>query len=156
MKVTLHPAAEQDVHGAAAFYEREGSPIVAARFVAEFKRLATLLLEHPEIGSPRSSGRRGFPMRVFPYTVVYRVIADRHQDPRRQTRQQASRVWQTARVAPAYVPLSASSHSTANHRFGFVHTFPGLNPARAASAWKPSTVYLCECSVCSVSPSLNE
>jgi toxin ParE1/3/4 len=76
MKVTLHPAAEQDVHEAAAFYEREGSPIVAARFVAEFKRLATLLLEHPEIGSPRSSGRRGFPMRVFPYTVVYRVIAE--------------------------------------------------------------------------------
>lgn len=73
MKVTLHPAAEQDVHEAAAFYEREGSPIVAARFVAEFKRLATLLLEHPEIGAPRPSGRRGFPMRVFPYTVVYRV-----------------------------------------------------------------------------------
>jgi len=73
MKVTLHPAAEQDVHEAAAFYEREGSPLVAARFVAEFKRLATLLLEHPEIGSLRSSGRRGFPMRVFPYTVVYRV-----------------------------------------------------------------------------------
>ena len=53
MKVTLHPAAEQDIQEAAAFYEREGTPIVAARFVAEFKRLATLLLEHPEIGSPR-------------------------------------------------------------------------------------------------------
>ncbi|KQV46820.1 hypothetical protein ASC95_25160 [Pelomonas sp. Root1217] len=76
MKVTLHPAAEQDVHEAAAFYEREGSPIVAARFVAEFKRLAALLLEHPDIGSPRSNGQRGFAMSVFPYTVVYRVIAD--------------------------------------------------------------------------------
>lgn len=75
MKITLHPAAEQDIHEAAAFYEREGSPIVAARFVAEFKRLAILLLEHPEIGSPRASGRRGFSMRVFPYTVVYRVVA---------------------------------------------------------------------------------
>jgi len=76
MKVTLHPAAEQDIQEAAAFYEREGSPIVAARFVAEFKRLATLLLEHPEIGSPRSNGRRGFSMSVFPFTVIYRASAD--------------------------------------------------------------------------------
>lgn len=73
MKVTLHPAAEQDIHEAAVFYEREGSALVAARFVAEFKRLATLLAEHPDIGSPRSNGRRGFAMSVFPYTVVYRV-----------------------------------------------------------------------------------
>nr|WP_316641167.1 type II toxin-antitoxin system RelE/ParE family toxin [uncultured Roseateles sp.] len=76
MKVALHPAAERDIHEAAAFYEREGSPKVAARFVAEFKRLATLLLEHPEIGSPRSKGRRGFSMAVFPYTVIYRASAD--------------------------------------------------------------------------------
>lgn len=64
MKITLHPAAEQDLHEAAAFYEREGSPIVAARFVAEVKRLAALLLAHPDIGSPRSNGRRGFAMSV--------------------------------------------------------------------------------------------
>ena|ERR1700754_352151 len=76
MKVTLHPAAEQDIQEAAAFYEREGSSKVAARFVAEFKRLATLLVEHPEIGLPRSTGRRGFAMSVFPYTVVYRATAD--------------------------------------------------------------------------------
>lgn len=76
MKVTLHPAAEQDIQEAAAFYEREGTPMVAGRFVAEFRRLATLLLEHPEIASPRSNGRRGFSMSVFPYTVVYRASAD--------------------------------------------------------------------------------
>jgi plasmid stabilization system protein ParE len=76
MKVTLHPAAEQDIQEAAAFYEREGTPKVAARFVAEFKRLATLLLEHPEIGSPRSNGKRGFSMSIFPYTVIYRACAD--------------------------------------------------------------------------------
>ena len=70
MKVTLHPAAEQDIEDAANFYEREGTPMLAARFVAQFKRLAALLLEHPEIGSPRSKGRRGFAMSVFPYTVI--------------------------------------------------------------------------------------
>ena len=76
MKVTLHPAAEQDIEDAAVFYEREGTPMLAARFVAEFKRLATLLVEHPEIGSPRSKGRRGFSMSVFPYTVIYHVSAN--------------------------------------------------------------------------------
>lgn len=76
MKLTLHPAAEQDIQAAASFYERTGTPLVAARFVAEFKRLATLLIEHPEIGYPRSSGRRAFSMSVFPYTVLYRASAD--------------------------------------------------------------------------------
>ena len=36
MKITLHPGAEQDIQEAAAFYEREGSSVLAARFVAEF------------------------------------------------------------------------------------------------------------------------
>jgi toxin ParE1/3/4 len=76
VKVVLHPAAEQDIQEAAAFYEREGTPTVAARFIAEFKRLTALLLAHPEIGSPRSNGRRGLPMKVFPYTVVYRASAE--------------------------------------------------------------------------------
>lgn len=73
MKVTLHPAAEKDLREAALFYEREGSPALAARFLAEFKRLVRLLAENPEIGSPRSGGRRGFSMSVFPYTLIYRA-----------------------------------------------------------------------------------
>lgn len=73
MKVTLHPAAERDLLEAAAFYEREGSPVLAARFVAEFKRLTALLVEQPEIGSPRSRDRRGFAMSIFPYTLIYKV-----------------------------------------------------------------------------------
>jgi toxin ParE1/3/4 len=73
MKVTLHPAAERDLLEAAAFYEREGSPAISARFVAEFKRMGALLMEQPEIGSPRSRGRRGFAMSIFPYTLIYRV-----------------------------------------------------------------------------------
>ena len=76
MKVKLHPGAENDIREAAAFYEREGSPVLAARFVAEFKRLASLLIEHPNIGSPRSKGRRGFAMSVFPYTVIYGANSD--------------------------------------------------------------------------------
>lgn len=50
MRITLHPAAERDLLEAAEFHERAGSPALAARFVAEFKRMASLLLAQPEIG----------------------------------------------------------------------------------------------------------
>jgi plasmid stabilization system protein ParE len=38
--------------------------------------VSTPLLQHPEIGSPRSAGRRGLGVSVFRYTVVYRVASD--------------------------------------------------------------------------------
>jgi toxin ParE1/3/4 len=49
---------------------------VAAKFVGEFKRVANLLLEFPAIGSPRTRGRRGFSLSLFPYTVIYRQTKD--------------------------------------------------------------------------------
>ncbi|MDR2154687.1 MAG: type II toxin-antitoxin system RelE/ParE family toxin [Burkholderiaceae bacterium] len=75
MNVTIHPEAEQDLHEAAEFYEQKGSSLVAGRFIGEFKRLVSLLREYPQIGSPRSGGRRGLSMKVFPYTVIYRATA---------------------------------------------------------------------------------
>jgi plasmid stabilization system protein ParE len=75
VKITIHPGAEQDLHEAAEFYEREGSPLVAGRFIGEFKRLVSLLREHPQIGSPCSNGRRCLSMKVFPYSVIYRYRA---------------------------------------------------------------------------------
>lgn len=76
MKITLLPAAEEDVAEVASFYEKTGSAAVAAKFVAEFKRVAHVLLEFPGIGSPRSRGRRGFSLSLFPYTIIYRQTAD--------------------------------------------------------------------------------
>jgi plasmid stabilization system protein ParE len=66
MKIAIHPAAEQDLREAAVFYKREGSPLIAGRFIQEFKRLVSLLLEYPLIGSTRSNGLRGLSMKVFP------------------------------------------------------------------------------------------
>jgi toxin ParE1/3/4 len=81
MKISLHPAAERDVAEAAAFYEREGSPALAARFVAEFKRVSQMLLENPGFGAPRPGGRRSFSMKVFPYRPIsdgIRVLVVKH------------------------------------------------------------------------------
>lgn len=71
MKVTLHPAAERDIAAAAEFYEQKASPVLAARFIQEFKHVVRLPTEHPDIGAPRPNGRRTFGMRVFPYSVMY-------------------------------------------------------------------------------------
>lgn len=76
MKITLLPAAQDDVAEAAAFYEKTGSAVVAAKFVAEFKRVAYVLLEFPAIGSPKTRGRRGFSLSLFPYTIIYRQTTD--------------------------------------------------------------------------------
>ena len=76
MKATIHPDAAQDIAEAAAFYEREGSPQLAARFVAEVKRVIHLLLQNPEIGTPRPNGRRFFTTKVFPYGLIYRQVPE--------------------------------------------------------------------------------
>ena len=76
MKATFHPAAEQDISEAASFYEKEASAALAARFVAEIKRVVRLLLEHPDIGTPRTNGRQFFPLKVFPYGLIYRSNKD--------------------------------------------------------------------------------
>jgi len=72
VSVRLHPGAERDIAQAAAFYESEASAALTARFVAEFGRVARLLLSNPGLGTPRDRGRRSFPMSGFPHSVVDR------------------------------------------------------------------------------------
>lgn len=76
MTLFVHPGAESDLLDAAGFYEREGSPALAARFIGEFKRVCELLATHPDIGTARSRGNRGVSLNMFPYTIIYRVVGD--------------------------------------------------------------------------------
>jgi toxin ParE1/3/4 len=45
MKITVLPAAEANLTEAASFYASNGSAVLAAKFVADFKRVAQVLLE---------------------------------------------------------------------------------------------------------------
>ena len=74
MTYSLHPDAEQDIANALDFYREKAGVLIAQRFLSEFERIAQLLIEHPDIGTPTSKGRRVFPLRVFPYSVVYRSV----------------------------------------------------------------------------------
>lgn len=75
MNYSLHPSAEQDIADALDFYAEQAAPLVAERFLDEFERVAKLLVEHPGLGTTIARGRRVFPLRVFPYSVVYRILA---------------------------------------------------------------------------------
>ncbi len=74
MTYALHPGAEQDIEDALDFYSERAGSVVAARFLEEFERVAKLLVEHPGLGTPTTRGRRSFPLRAFPYSVVYRSL----------------------------------------------------------------------------------
>ncbi len=86
MTYSLHPEAELDVAKAIDFYVEQAGAKVAARFLDEFDRVAHLLLENPGFGTLAKNGRRTFPLKVFPYSVVYRnldngllILVVRHQ-----------------------------------------------------------------------------
>lgn len=86
MNYSLHLLAEQDLRNAAVFYRDQAGQQVADRLFGEFERVAQLLARCPGLGTPMGGGRWTFPLRVFPYAVVYRqiesgirVIVVRHQ-----------------------------------------------------------------------------
>lgn len=74
MTYTHHPGAEHDIAEALDFYREQAGPVVAERFLEEFERTAKLLIDHPGLGIPTTRGRRAFPLKIFPYSVVYRNL----------------------------------------------------------------------------------
>ena len=74
MTFSLHPGAEHDIANALDFYSKQASSVIAERFIEEFERVAKLIVEHLGLGAPTTRGRRTFPLKVFPYSVVYRNL----------------------------------------------------------------------------------
>jgi plasmid stabilization system protein ParE len=50
----LHPEATGELEEALAFYREQGGIELARAFLAEFERVATLLVSNPGFGTPRS------------------------------------------------------------------------------------------------------
>lgn len=75
MSYSFHPAAELDAANAQDYYEEHAGPAVARKFAAEIERVAKLLGANPGFGTASGSGRRTYPLQVFPYSLVYRQIA---------------------------------------------------------------------------------
>jgi len=87
---SLHRGAELDLLEAARFYRREGGPKVAGRFLDEFDRVVSLLVEFPALGTLVDGIRRFHRLQDFPYSVIYRedgegirilVVRSQYRDP---------------------------------------------------------------------------
>ena len=74
MTVSLHREADSELTAAFRRYKREVGVGVAGRFLKEFKRITNLLETNPGLGTPTEAGRLSFPLRGFPYTVIYREL----------------------------------------------------------------------------------
>lgn len=72
MTYSVSGEAAEEIADAVAFYKERASIAVARAFLSEFENAARLVAEHPGLGTPASRGRRVFPLRRFPYSLVYR------------------------------------------------------------------------------------
>jgi len=75
--------ADWELSREALFYAREGGPELGAEFINEFERALSLLCEQPGLGAHWRNRRRRFPIRRFPFSIIYymrgmRVIALAH------------------------------------------------------------------------------
>jgi plasmid stabilization system protein ParE len=73
---SLHPEAAKEVEEALAFYREKGGIGLARTFLVEFERVAKLLVLNPGLGTPTSGSRRSFPLRRFPYSLIYRSTGE--------------------------------------------------------------------------------
>ena len=66
----FHPAAEQEIAAALKVGEERGFGL-GQELIHEIQRVTTLLCDAPKIGEPLDSRHRRFPLRRFPFGLVY-------------------------------------------------------------------------------------
>lgn len=83
---SVGPEADLELTEGAIYYAREAGAELGFAFIAEFERVLALLSSRPQLGVAWRGNRRKFPLRRFPYNVIYyvrgqelRVIALAHQ-----------------------------------------------------------------------------
>ena len=86
MIVSISPEAERELTDVAIFYAEQESTELGLAFIVEFERALEVLRENPNLGAPWGDMTQRFPLRRFPYSVLYvvegmelRVMALAHQ-----------------------------------------------------------------------------
>ncbi len=75
MTPLFHPAVEQEVAAALKVGEERGIGL-GRELIQEIRRVTALLCELPNIGESLDSRHRRFPLRKFPFGLIYRVDGD--------------------------------------------------------------------------------
>lgn len=73
MAYSLDPLAEKELEDAFVYYREQGGSNLANAFLIEFERVATLLSANTGFGTPAGGTRRSYPLRRFPYSLIYRA-----------------------------------------------------------------------------------
>lgn len=76
MKVSVHPSAADELRETAKFYSERADQALGLAFIAEFERALNLLSHAPELGAIWRGTARRFPLRRFPYNLVYQIKPD--------------------------------------------------------------------------------
>lgn len=69
----FRPHAERELLEATQWYLADGGPVVAEQFEWAVQRALRVLAFMPRLGSSSYPGVRTWPLKQFPYTLVYRV-----------------------------------------------------------------------------------
>ena len=73
MNYRFEPAAQWELLEAANWYIDEGGELLAKEFEATALRAVRLVASMPMLGTRVYPGTRGWPLRRFPYTLIYRI-----------------------------------------------------------------------------------
>lgn len=76
MRLVLAPAALAELQDAAAFYAQKANIDLGLAFVAEFERTVRLVSDNPQLGAVLRGLRRRYPLRRFPYSIIYQILKD--------------------------------------------------------------------------------
>jgi toxin ParE1/3/4 len=71
----FHRAADRELATAMEVGERRGEGL-GQHLLEEVERVVGLLCEFPDIGEPVDEHRRRFPLKRFPFGIIYRVEGD--------------------------------------------------------------------------------
>jgi toxin ParE1/3/4 len=76
VKLVIAPSALVDLQDAATFYTLKANVELGLAFVAEFERAAKIVLGNPQLGAVFRGSRRRYILRRFPYSIIYRAVAE--------------------------------------------------------------------------------
>ena len=76
MTYQFAPLAQQELVEATQRYLIDGGVAVAEGFEDAIRRALQLLVFMPKLGSPTYPGVRTWPLKSFPYTLVYRMASE--------------------------------------------------------------------------------
>jgi plasmid stabilization system protein ParE len=68
--------AERELINGALFYTREANAELGLAFIAEFEHALGVLCSYPRLGTIWRGVIRRFPVRRFPYTIIYQIKSE--------------------------------------------------------------------------------